>query len=124
KSSCTAEYRSEASVATCPKCDLWHSCRALSGLRQIYRDSARFFCIALRTSCRKASDRTVSTPFWNSDMPGHEFVDPRLRLASASRAAGQTEWLQWRLNRLRCMTPPEVSHRVLRAPSMQAERAE
>jgi hypothetical protein len=33
------------------------------------------------------------------------------------------EWLRWRLNRLRCMTPAEVSHRLLRTLSMQAERA-
>ena len=56
-------------------------------------------------------------------MPGHEFVDPRLRLESTSRGAGIREWLRWRLNRLRCMTPAEVSHRLLRALSMQAERA-
>ena len=54
-------------------------------------------------------------------MPGHEFVDPRLRLESSSRGIG--EWLRWRLNRLRCMTPMEVSHRLLRTLSMQAERA-
>jgi len=34
-----------------------------------------------------------------------------------------TEWFRWRLNRLRCMTPAEVSHRLLRSLSMQAERA-
>ncbi|HYS58414.1 MAG TPA: hypothetical protein VEM34_09780, partial [Burkholderiales bacterium] len=33
------------------------------------------------------------------------------------------EWFRWRLNRLRCMTPMEVSHRFLRALSMHAERA-
>ena len=34
-----------------------------------------------------------------------------------------TEWLRWRLNRLRCMTPAEVSHRLLRALAMPVERA-
>jgi len=33
------------------------------------------------------------------------------------------EWCRWRLNRLRCMTPVEVSHRLLRTLSMRAERA-
>ena len=32
-------------------------------------------------------------------------------------------WLQWRLNRLRCMTPAEIRHRAIRMLSMQAERA-
>ena len=32
------------------------------------------------------------------------------------------EWVRWRLNRLRCMTPMEVSHRLLRTLSMHAER--
>ena len=56
-------------------------------------------------------------------MPGHEFVEPGLRFESPSGAAGMKEWLRWRLNRLRCMTPMEVSHRLLRTLSMQAERA-
>src|SRR5256886_1077836 len=78
-----------------------------------------------RFDCDWSSDVCSSdlTPFWNGDMPGHEFVDPRLRLESTSRGAGIREWLRWRLNRLRCMTPAEVSHRLLRALSMQAERA-
>jgi hypothetical protein len=33
------------------------------------------------------------------------------------------ESLRWRLNRLRCMTPMEISHRLLRTLSMHAERA-
>jgi len=33
------------------------------------------------------------------------------------------EWFRWRLNRLRCMTPMEVSHRLLRTLSTHAERA-
>lgn len=36
---------------------------------------------------------------------------------------GVTGKLRWRLNRLRCMTPAEVSHRVLRTLATQAERA-
>lgn len=56
-------------------------------------------------------------------MPGHELVEPGLRLESPPGAAGVKERLRWRLNRLRCMTPAEVSHRLLRALSMHAERA-
>jgi len=56
-------------------------------------------------------------------MPGHEFVEPGLRLESPPGVAGVKERFRWRLNRLRCMTPAEVSHRLLRALSMQAERA-
>jgi Heparinase II/III-like protein/Heparinase II/III N-terminus len=56
-------------------------------------------------------------------MPGHDFVEPGLRLDSSSAATGVKEWFRWRLNRLRCMTPMEVSHRLLRTLSMHAERA-
>ena len=56
-------------------------------------------------------------------MPGHEFVEPGLRLESSRGVPGVKEWFQWRLNRLRCMTPAEVSHRLLRALSIHAERA-
>jgi len=57
------------------------------------------------------------------NMPGHDFAEPGLRLDSSYAATGVKEWFQWRLNRLRCMTPAEVSHRLLRTLSMQAERA-
>jgi heparinase II/III-like protein len=56
-------------------------------------------------------------------MLGEEFVEPGLRLESRSGAAGIRERFRWRLNRLRCMTPMEVSHRLLRTLSMHAERA-
>ncbi len=56
-------------------------------------------------------------------MLGDEFVEPGLRLESPSVATEMMEWFRWRLNRLRCMTPVEVSHRVVRALSMHAERA-
>ncbi|HLX81841.1 MAG TPA: alginate lyase family protein [Burkholderiales bacterium] len=36
---------------------------------------------------------------------------------------GAAEWLRWRLNRLRCMTPAEVLHRAARLAAAQAERA-
>jgi hypothetical protein len=36
---------------------------------------------------------------------------------------GIRDRLRWRLNRLRCMTPAEISHRTLRSLSMHAERA-
>src|SRR6266851_804356 len=57
------------------------------------------------------------------NMPGHDFVESGLRLGSPSVATEMMEWCRWRLNRLRCMTPMEVSHRLLRTLSMRAERA-
>lgn len=56
-------------------------------------------------------------------MLGDDFVEPGLRLEPRSVAAEGMEWFRWRLNRLRCMTPMEVSHRLLRAFSMVAERS-
>src|SRR6266446_2089322 len=56
-------------------------------------------------------------------MLGDDFVEPGLRLESPSVATEMMEWCRWRLNRLRCMTPMEVSHRLLRTLSMRAERA-
>ena len=41
----------------------------------------------------------------------------------ASRAAGIAHRLRWRVNRLRCMEPAEVAHRVGRLLAAQAERA-
>jgi hypothetical protein len=41
----------------------------------------------------------------------------------ADEVAGMKERLRWRFNRLRCMTIPEISHRVLRTLSMHVERA-
>jgi len=56
-------------------------------------------------------------------MLGDDFVEPGLQLESPSVATEMMEWFRWRLNRLRCMTPMEVSHRLLRTLSMRAERA-
>jgi hypothetical protein len=56
-------------------------------------------------------------------MLGDDFVEPGLRLESPSGATEMMEGFRWRLNRLRCMTPVEVSHRLLRTLSMRAERA-
>jgi heparinase II/III-like protein len=56
-------------------------------------------------------------------MLGDDFVESGLRLESSSAPAEMRQWFRWRLNRLRCMTPLEVSHRVFRALSMHAERA-
>jgi Heparinase II/III-like protein/Heparinase II/III N-terminus len=41
----------------------------------------------------------------------------------ADVTAGMKERLRWRFNRLRCMTIPEISHRVYRTVSMHVERA-
>lgn len=44
-------------------------------------------------------------------------------LAADEHPAGTTRaWLRWRLNRLRCMSPAEVAHRVLRLLGLQMER--
>ena len=43
-------------------------------------------------------------------------------LESGKEALSPGERLLWRLNRLRCMTPAEVAHRVVRLASMHAER--
>lgn len=56
-------------------------------------------------------------------MLGDDFVEPGLRLESRSVTAEVMEWFRWRLNRLRSMTPMEVSHRLLRTLSMYGERA-
>jgi len=52
-----------------------------------------------------------------------EFVEDRSRHAFAAEIAGMKERFRWRLNRLRCMTPSEIPHRVLRTLAMNAERA-
>jgi hypothetical protein len=55
-------------------------------------------------------------------MLGHNFAEPGQLLEPAPDIAGRKERLRWRLNRLRCMTPAEITHRVLRTLSMHAER--
>jgi hypothetical protein len=40
----------------------------------------------------------------------------------AAGATGMKQRFRWRFNRLRCMTLPEISHRVVRALAMQVER--
>jgi heparinase II/III-like protein len=56
-------------------------------------------------------------------MRGHDFVEVGDRLDPGAAAARVKQWFQWRLNRLRCMAPAEVSHRVIRALWARAERA-
>ncbi len=56
-------------------------------------------------------------------MPGDDFVESGLRLESPSVATEMMGGFRWRLNRLRCMTPMEVLHRLFRTLSMHAERA-
>jgi hypothetical protein len=48
---------------------------------------------------------------------------PTPRLPPAGAAYGIPPWLRWHLNRLRCMSPAEIPHRVVRTLSMHAERA-
>ena len=56
-------------------------------------------------------------------MPGHDFAGPERRLETSAAAAGTNGRLQWHLNRLRCMTPAEISHRVVRMLSTHAQSA-
>src|SRR4249920_2028915 len=49
-----------------------------------------------------------------------EDFDGRNLVATESKSL--KEQLRWRLNRLRCMTPAELPHRVLRALSTRLER--
>ena len=56
-------------------------------------------------------------------MPAHNFAGPDRRLETSSAAAGMKGRMRWYLNRLRCMTPAEIPHRVIRMLSMYAERA-
>ncbi|HUF21511.1 MAG TPA: alginate lyase family protein [Burkholderiales bacterium] len=55
-------------------------------------------------------------------MSAHDFVHSP-RFDPGAIAAGIRQRFEWYFNRLRCMTPAEVSHRVGRALSAQAERA-
>jgi len=54
-------------------------------------------------------------------MVARDRIDPGHRLAPNSAAKGE-DWLLWHFNRLRCMTPTEIGHRVLRRLSMHVER--
>src|SRR5688572_5303621 len=54
-------------------------------------------------------------------MPEHDTAGARRRPQDSS-ATGVTGRLRWYVNRLRCMTPAEVQHRVLQALAMQGER--
>ena len=49
--------------------------------------------------------------------------DSHFRHALAAVVAGMKERFRWHFNRLRCMTPSEVSHRVVRTLAVHAERA-
>src|SRR5215468_5009894 len=55
-------------------------------------------------------------------MHGREVVEAGQLSESAAASLGFEERLLWYLNRLRCMTPAEVGHRVVRKLSMHAER--
>src|SRR5689334_17344392 len=55
-------------------------------------------------------------------MPGHEVANggggP---LHKTAAMVGIRQWLKWRFNRLRCMAPVEIPHRILRALSAYAQ---
>ena len=54
-------------------------------------------------------------------MPGHEAAERGGGLEAAAAVSGIREWLKWRINRLRCMSPVEIPHRVSRALSAYVE---
>src|SRR5512134_1555147 len=54
-------------------------------------------------------------------MSRHELVDTGGGMETAVVRTGAREWLRWRINRLRCMSPAEIPHRLLRAVSAVAE---
>jgi hypothetical protein len=54
-------------------------------------------------------------------MRRHEFAGQAGGLDPIAGAAGIGQWLRWRINRLRCMTPAEVPHRLVRALSTNAQ---
>ena len=54
-------------------------------------------------------------------MPGHEIAESGGGVEAAAAVTGIRQWLKWRINRLRCMAPAEIPHRVLRAFSAYAE---
>ena len=55
-------------------------------------------------------------------MREHDAAEAAWARSPDSRAARVVEQLLWRVNRLRCMTPTEIGHRVSRALAIQAER--
>jgi hypothetical protein len=56
-------------------------------------------------------------------MPGHDFAGPERRHETSAAAAGMKRQLRWYLNRLRCMTPAEIPHRLVRTLLAHAEGA-
>jgi len=56
-------------------------------------------------------------------MSRHEFVDTGGGMETAAERTGAMDWLRWRINRLRCMSPAEIPHRLMRAVSAGAESA-
>ncbi len=54
-------------------------------------------------------------------MPRHDLAEPGGRLESGATVAQIREWFRWRINRLRCMTPAEIAHRLMRALSADAQ---
>jgi heparinase II/III-like protein len=56
-------------------------------------------------------------------MRRHEFANSGGGLEHGAGGTGPMSWLQWRINRLRCMSPSEIPHRLMRALSAGAEGA-
>jgi hypothetical protein len=54
-------------------------------------------------------------------MRGHEFAGPGGRREPPGVVTGIPVWFRWRINRLRCMTPAEIVHRITRALSAHAQ---
>ena len=55
-------------------------------------------------------------------MPATDALEPG-RFGARPDISSAASRLRWRLNRLRCMTPAEIRHRVMRMLWMHAERA-
>lgn len=55
-------------------------------------------------------------------MSKHELAEAGAGIDPTAAATSLGDWFSWRFNRLRCMTPVEISHRVMRALSANAER--
>ena len=55
-------------------------------------------------------------------MSKHELAEVGAGIDPTAAATGVRDWFRWRINRLRCMTPVEIFHRLMRALSANAER--
>jgi len=54
-------------------------------------------------------------------MRRHEFAGPGIGLDPIAEVTGIRQWFRWRINRLRCMTPAEIPHRLMRALSTDVQ---